>query len=1522
MKIFLNNFSLLFLTSTKTYWRQRFILLIFLTFPFISSAQNIKWDKTIGGSLKETLRITLPTSDGGFILGGSSNTRKNGDKSQINRGPANTFDIWLVKLNANGSIAWDRTLGGNDHESPLSLLQTKDGGYLVLGFSGSGISGDKTQEGERWLVKLNPDGTIAWDKAYPDGLWKILQQTSDGGYILSGRTLIAPTYQDEEVWLVKLNASGTQEWKKNIFERTHKMDSFGNTSWLQPTPGGGYLIGGYNEPNNGRKFPREYWLVKLDANLTKIWDKPIKLEKAGFLSYLQLTQDGGYVLGGSSGEGTYEYKNEAGQGGNDYWIIKFGANGNQEWNKTLGGSGNDDLNSIYQTKDGGYLVGGNSSSNGSGDRTQNSQGAFDYWITKLNDKGQKTWDLTLGGNSPDYLTSVLQSQDGGYFVSGYSISGKSGNKTEASKGGYDYWVVKLDNTERQKQTITFEPVPAINFGTQKTISLKATASSGLPVSFQIISGPATVKGNKLILTGGSGTVTVDAVQPGNENYLPASNVAIRFVVNVPPITRLWDKTYGGIRTEYPNQGGECDKIFGSSSLAAMVVTPDGGYLLGGTSDSKKGNDKSADHRGTISPEQCFTDQQPIADYWIVKTDANGNRLWDKTYGGNDREELSTLIATPDGGYLLGGSSRSDGNGTKSEANRGKFGTDYWIVKTDANGNKLWDKTFGGDNWDDLTSLVATPDGGYLLGGSANSGKTGDKTQGGEGASEYWVIKIDVNGNKIWDKAFDRPGYDWSYLQTMLATTTGGYLLGGFSDTGNAPDYWVVEIDASGKKIWDKKFGGTGYDYLTSLAITPDGGYLLGGHSNSDKSGDKTEPKKDNTESGGYSDYWIIKIDSKGNKLWDKTLGGKQGEILSSLVATPDGGYLLGGYSSSNISGDKSEMNRGNVNGGEDYWVVKIDQTGKKLWDRTLGGNFYDDQLSSLLVTPDGSYLLGGTSGSGISGDKSEPLKGVRDIWMVKIKEESAPEALAWDRRYGGSLDDILTDVIKTNDGGYLVGGYSKSGNSGDRSQNSQGGTDYWIVKTDKNGQKLWDKRYGGKEYDYLNRVIQTHDGGYLLAGSSFSGIGGDKSEESRGNWQYTFLRRDHWVVKVDSLGNKQWDKTLGGTREDELKKVIQLSTGEYVLGGSSASGISGDKSQASQGGRDYWLVKISSTGTKIWDKRYGGIEDETLASFTLTKEGGFLLAGTSFSGKSGDKNEAGRGKNDYWVVRIDKDGNKLWDKTFGGTSEDEAASVLRSNGDYFIISGTSSSPASGDKSQGSQLDSQGFETPDFWAIKIDGRGNKVWDKTLGTKENDNLVASTFNQDGGYVFAGSSYTFKKSQGSWDYWIVKVDANGNQEYDQVFGGSDREELRTVLQTSDGGLLLGGRSKSGVSGDKTQPSQGETDYWLVKLAPETLSMVAAREVTPTKEPVTLIPSLIAYPNPFHGQVTVKFSLPQRQTATVKILDSQGREVSTLFQGEVKAKQVYEVKWQATSNPAGLYFLQLQTPTLQQQHKLLLRK
>ncbi len=423
-----------------------------------------------------------------------------------------------------------------------------------------------------------------------------------------------------------------------------------------------------------------------------------------------------------------------------------------------------------------------------------------------------------------------------------------------------------------------------------------------------------------------------------------------------------------------------------------------------------------------------------------------HKVWDKTIGGNLTDNFTSMGQTQDGGYILGGQSNSAISGDKTDSGRGSY--DYWILKTDVNGNKLWDKTIGGSNTDNLEVVLQTTDGGYMLGGSSNSQQSGDKSQNTirygsySPTYDYWIVRLDAQGNKLWDQNFGSYGED--RLQSLQQTTDGGFILGGYSDSGlgsksdgsyGGNDYWVVKLDAQGNKLWDKTIGGNSQDYLYALQQTSDGGYILGGSSYSGASAFKSQASK------GGSDYWVVKLDSNGNKVWDKSFGGGGNDNLFSVQQTTDGGYVLGGTSTSGKTGDKSQISRG----GEDYWVVKLDASGTKMWDSAVGGSQYDNSRF-VLQTKDGGYAIGGYSNSGASlpaGEKSLPTNGETDFWLIKL---GATGTVLWDLDLGGNKGDYLYAGLQTPEGGFILGGSTGSDMSGDKSLHGRGSTDFWLVK--------------------------------------------------------------------------------------------------------------------------------------------------------------------------------------------------------------------------------------------------------------------------------------------------------------------------------------------------------------------------------------------------------------------------------------------------------------------------------------------
>ena len=415
-----------------------------------------------------------------------------------------------------------------------------------------------------------------------------------------------------------------------------------------------------------------------------------------------------------------------------------------------------------------------------------------------------------------------------------------------------------------------------------------------------------------------------------------------------PLYKEWDFRFGGRQQEY---------------LYSLHRTSDAGYILGGSSESDDNGDKTQPGWG-------------LYDYWIVKADSSGSKQWDVRFGGDENDYLYEVIPLEAGGYLLSGYSHSGVNGDKTQENWGN-GYDFWIVKTDGDGIKLWDQHYGGNNEETLIAALPSGDGSFLLGGTSDSKISGDISEAALGYNDFWIIKIDSNGNKQWDKRYGTTYAD--LLQCMLPTTDGGYILGGvtFYYDSSGFDLLVIKIDDAGTEQWRKTFTTSGYDFLKSIAQPPDGSYIIGAFSYDSFDGDKTQPTH-----GGF-DFWIIKTDANGNKQWDVSIGGDADDFLSTALVDDDG-YLFAGQSASGIGGDVSQESRGY----SDYWMIKTDANGQRLWDSRFGGDEFD-YLTACIQTANDGLLLGGYTASNAFGDKSQnSWNNSFDYWIVKVKAEA------------------------------------------------------------------------------------------------------------------------------------------------------------------------------------------------------------------------------------------------------------------------------------------------------------------------------------------------------------------------------------------------------------------------------------------------------------------------------------------------------------------------------------------------------
>ncbi len=424
--------------------------------------------------------------------------------------------------------------------------------------------------------------------------------------------------------------------------------------------------------------------------------------------------------------------------------------------------------------------------------------------------------------------------------------------------------------------------------------------------------------------------------------------------------------------------------------------------------------------------------------------------------------------------------------------------------------------------------------------------------------------------------------------------------------------------------WNYDYGGTRWEECNSFIETSGGNYIMAGYTGSDASGDITETTYDTYPSPDKGDFWVLVTDANGNKIVDRRYGGDRLDRLWSIEETDDGGFVMGGWSRSNVGNDKSEPSYGDL----DYWILKVDENMDHVWDRTFGGT-ERDILYELIQTSDGGYLAVGTSESGISGMKDEPLRGEFDLWIIKIDSVGT---LKWQKTIGGDEEERVNVVFEESDGNYVIGGSTESAVDGvDILETGYGGKDYWVIKIDStDGSKFWEKRYGGSEEDEIQAMIPVSTGGYLLAG-------GSRSPANIGIKEFDSQSLDIWAVKVDDSGDViEWERTLGGLEFDNCYSLKENTVGNFILGGYSQSDISATKTSPNRGlpgTSDYWINYLAPDGTQVWDQAFGGPESDVLEDIFQTSDGGYILAGHSRTDIGGDKTDGTEGLNDFWIIK-------------------------------------------------------------------------------------------------------------------------------------------------------------------------------------------------------------------------------------------------------------------------------------------------
>lgn len=431
------------------------------------------------------------------------------------------------------------------------------------------------------------------------------------------------------------------------------------------------------------------------------------------------------------------------------------------------------------------------------------------------------------------------------------------------------------------------------------------------------------------------------------------------------------------------------------------------------------------------------------------------------------------------------------------------------------------------------------------------------------------------------------------------------------------------------------------------------------------------------------------------------------------------------------------------------------------------------------------------------------------FFVFSLTSLHAQFPIAWDAGIFGNKYDELVDVKEFYDGGYIMGGVTYSDVGGDIQDTPRGMGDFFVVRTNEVGVPQWTHLYGSTDVDRMTSLAVTSNNGIICVGRSTSGVGFEKSTDGYG-------KNDYWIVKLNDKGDMQWEKSFGGSEDDIPFSVAVHPSGDIYVLGFSDSPASGNKSAPAYGSNDYWLVKLDAAGNKIWDKSYGGSGDERLyyGGLFIGQDGNLLLGGSSSSGAGGMKSAGNFGGMDFWVLKVDQSGNVIWEKTYGGVEEDQVQEIREARNGDILVGGGTRSPAGGNKSAGFN------GLIDYWLVRLDASGNKIWDKNFGGSGLEVISGLTENGAGNILIGGLSDSpvggnkTKPGLGEYDYWLIFLDKNGEEIWQEVYGGSEKDAMTVLIHTSDGGYLVGGDSASGAGGVKTTDNFGFNDYWFFKL------------------------------------------------------------------------------------------------------------
>ena len=791
-------------------------------------------------------------------------------------------------------------------------------------------------------------------------------------------------------------------------------------------------------------------------------------------------------------------------------------------------------------------------------------------------------------------------------------------------------------------------------------------------------------------------------------------------------------------------------------------------------------------------------------------------------GGTQSQKITSLIATSDGGYLVGGYFYSDDIkvGEYELTNNGSY--DGMIIKYNELGEVEWANSVGGSEDDEIESVVETSDEGYIAVGYFKSisikleAYTLNNTRGNGGYYGYegMIIKYSSSGEVEWASSIGGSSID--YIFSVAATNDGGYIVGGsFSSdeiqvgkdkliNNGSSDAIIIKYSSAGEVEWVSSVGGNSSECIYSVVATNDGGYIAGGYFNSSS----FQVGKYTVTNNGSADGIIIKYSNSGEVEWVTSIGENKDERIRTIVATSDGGYIVGGcFSSDEIQVGKDKLIN---NGSSDGMIIKYSNAGEVEWTTSVGGDG-EDEIRSISETSEEGYIVGGYFNSSIQIENDKLISnGDDDGFIIKYSSRGKVE---WTKGIGGTNSDKIFAVDQTNDRGIIVGGdlYSEKILIGDYILTNTTPRNYFdgmIIKfdykelnvpivTNVNG-------VGGNNYEYINLVEETNSGGYIAAGRYYSStlqVGDYILNNNSMSTDYA----DVAIIKYNSTGEVEWASNIGGRDEEEVTSISATSDGGCIVSGYFySSKIEVGEYTLNNSGTTYengMIIKYSSTGEVEWATSVGGIKKESVQSVSETTDGGYI-AGGSFSSSEiqvGKDKLISNGYDDGMIIKYNNRGEEEWAISIGGTGEEKIYSVSETTDGGYIVGGYFDS----DEIQVGDYTLENNTWDDGMVIKYDKNREVEWAKSIGGTTSDYIYSVAETTDGCYIVGGSFSSDEIQVGNYilrneddtDGIIIKYNKNGEVNWVKQIGRDESAYIYSIAATKDGGLIACGEFYSSI-------------------------------------------------------------------------------------------------------------------------------